>query len=827
MRTLPILLLILASCQKVEYPFHSPGVLDLRAINENEIVTLDGPIRFYSGEFNGESQSSDKDYTYVQVPGAWNLYQTEQGAFGPTGFGTFAFKVLLPDDLRQLGIRLSDIGTAYRLYVDGHLIGQRGAPGKNPETHVPDVGQEVYLIRADSQAIEVRLEVSNFSYRKGGIWNPITIGSAQAITRKNWKDSSVQTLLVGILLIMGLYHCGFFLIRKQETSLFFFGLSCFLVALRELTLGPRLLPLLLPEISWVNYLRLEYSCFFLALPAFAFYIQSLFARYFWKQISYFFLGLSLLASLIVWVSPPLFFTKLVPYFQYVVLAFIIYGIVGLIRAATRQESGARTLLVSGIIMAITVINDAMLVRHFYSGPRVVALGQIQFVIAQAFMLALRFSRSMKRIEDYNRTIQQRNSNLMQQKSSLELRTIYDDLTGLGNRSLLMDTLEQNIRNLPETSFSLLLLNLDDFRKVNDSAGHVVGDTILVEISRRLKYQIPARDQLFRLEGDEFAIIHWHPGQLREALQFASRLRGLFASPMEIGESAFRTTFSIGVAHFPEHGQTPLMLFRSADSAVMQAKQAGKNREEEFDSERDMEHRIRLDLSERLEQAIRGQELSLHFQPIVDLKTGRTTGAEALLRWEEPELGFVAPDVFIPIAEETGQIRKLGKLVLQDSARALARWTRFQPDFCISVNISPGQLNHGELLEDLRSLISEHNIDPHNLKLEITENLLLEDKNISLLNSARALGVRLVMDDFGTGYSSFGYLQKGLFEILKIDKSFLLRFSENNAQPLIRAMVQMAHSLNMEVVAEGIETEEIAEFLRQLDCEMGQGYLYSN
>ena len=232
MRTLPILLLILASCQKVEYPFHSPGVLDLRAINENEIVTLDGPIRFYSGEFNGESQSSDKDYTYVQVPGAWNLYQTEQGAFGPTGFGTFAFKVLLPDDLRQLGIRLSDIGTAYRLYVDGHLIGQRGAPGKNPETHVPDVGQEVYLIRADSQAIEVRLEVSNFSYRKGGIWNPITIGSAQAITRKNWKDSSVQTLLVGILLIMGLYHCGFFLIRKQETSLFFFGLSCFLVALR-------------------------------------------------------------------------------------------------------------------------------------------------------------------------------------------------------------------------------------------------------------------------------------------------------------------------------------------------------------------------------------------------------------------------------------------------------------------------------------------------------------------------------------------------------------------------------------------------------------------
>ncbi|MEQ8352969.1 MAG: EAL domain-containing protein [Leptospiraceae bacterium] len=821
-----LLPLLILNCQKQESAFAAPGIIDLRNTSDSQVVTIHGPVRFYPNQLLSETEFQGNASSLVQIPGSWNLYPTEEGPFGNSGYGTFEFTVLLSQKSR-LGIKMSDIGTAYRLYVDRELLGHRGKVGRTANQHEPDVGEELFQFKPRSNTVMVHVEVSNFSYRKGGVWNPITIGDSYAVGRMNWRDSSVQTLMVGILLIMGLYHCGFFLIRKQETALFFFGLSCFLVALRELTLGPRLLPLLLPEVSWVGYLRMEYFCFFLALPVFAYYGKALFPRYFYNPVSLLYLAISVFACGLTLFTEPLFFSHIIPYFQYVMLTFIIYGLVGLIRAATRTESGARTLLVSSIIMAATVVHDTLLVRHYYDGPRIVALGQIQFVVAQAFMLALRFSRSMRRVETYNQTMQQRNDNLLQLKSSLELRSLYDDLTGVGNRSLLMDTIEKLIRENPDEQFSLMLLDIDDFRKVNDSAGHIVGDTMLIEIARRLKYKMPARDQLFRLEGDEFAVIHYHSGSSEETRRFGSRLRDIFSQPVEIGESSFQTTVSVGIAHFPEHGQTPLMLFRSADSAVIHAKREGKDREEEFDSESDMEHRIRLDLSERLEQAIRNQELSVYFQPIVDLKTSSIIGGEALLRWQEPELGFVAPDVFIPIAEETGQIRQLGGLVLEESMAALARWNNIRNDFSINVNISPGQLNRGDLRSRLRSLIEEHSVNPANIKLEITENLLLQDKNIDLLQNVRELGIRLVMDDFGTGYSSFAYLQKNLFEVLKIDKSFMLRLlDDEKAAPLVRAMVQMAHSLGLEVVAEGIETQEIADYMAELNCEMGQGYLYS-
>ncbi|MCB1166958.1 MAG: bifunctional diguanylate cyclase/phosphodiesterase, partial [Leptospiraceae bacterium] len=423
-------------------------------------------------------------------------------------------------------------------------------------------------------------------------------------------------------------------------------------------------------------------------------------------------------------------------------------------------------------------------------------------------------------------IEQRNDNLQQQKSTLEIRAAYDDLTGLGNRTLLMDSLQKQIQEFPDNPFSLLLMDLDNFRRVNDTAGHVVGDTILVEVARRLKYAMPDRDQLFRLEGDEFAIIHRNVTSQQEVRQYTGRLRSVFDQSFDIGETSFRTTASFGIAHYPQHGQTPLMLYRSADSAVILAKSSGKNREMEFDSEQDTEHRIRLDLSERLEQAIRKSELSLYFQPIVDLRSRQTIGAEALLRWKEPELGFVAPDVFIPIAEETGQILEIGRLVLAQALEALSQWNRVAPGFSVSVNVSPGELGRPGLISDVSALLARYQVEPANLKLEITETMLMEDKNISLLHSLRELGVRLVMDDFGTGYSSFAYLQKFLFDVLKIDKSFVLRLgTDDTVQPLVQAMIQMAHSLRMQVVAEGIETDEVATFLTNESCEMGQGYLY--
>ncbi|MCB1306496.1 MAG: EAL domain-containing protein, partial [Leptospiraceae bacterium] len=204
-------------------------------------------------------------------------------------------------------------------------------------------------------------------------------------------------------------------------------------------------------------------------------------------------------------------------------------------------------------------------------------------------------------------------------------------------------------------------------------------------------------------------IHRNVTSQQEVRQYTGRLRSVFDQSFDIGETSFRTTASFGIAHYPQHGQTPLMLYRSADSAVILAKSSGKNREMEFDSEQDTEHRIRLDLSERLEQAIRKSELSLYFQPIVDLRSRQTIGAEALLRWKEPELGFVAPDVFIPIAEETGQILEIGRLVLAQALEALSQWNRVAPGFSVSVNVSPGELGRPGLISDVSALLARYQV----------------------------------------------------------------------------------------------------------------------
>ncbi|MCB1167940.1 MAG: 7TM-DISM domain-containing protein, partial [Leptospiraceae bacterium] len=377
-----VFILLFSGCNQPRLVFERPGSVDLRSeLSAGKTIQLDGLYRFYPGVFLSQNPEAT-NYIAAPVPGPWDLYSLPGNKrMGPTGFGTFELEVKVPQAKDRLALDVSDIGTAYRLYIDGELVGEKGKAASDPARHRPEVGQEIYHFVSKGPLLDIRLEVSNFSYRKGGIWNPITIGPAGDIVRDDSLDRSIQILLIGILLIMGLYHSGFFLIRKQETSLFFFGVACFLIAVRELTLGPRLLPLLVPYFSWAAYLRLEYICFFLALPTFAYYLWALFPGYFSIMAARFFLFCGVVSTVFVCSSQPLLFSSIIPYFQILSLVFLLYGLGAAIRAALHGHSGARTILVSGGIMGLTVIHDALLLHYVVEGQRMVALGQIQFVVA--------------------------------------------------------------------------------------------------------------------------------------------------------------------------------------------------------------------------------------------------------------------------------------------------------------------------------------------------------------------------------------------------------------------------------------------------------------
>lgn len=404
---------------------------------------------------------------------------------------------------------------------------------------------------------------------------------------------------------------------------------------------------------------------------------------------------------------------------------------------------------------------------------------------------------------------------------------HDGLTGLPNRSLLQERLEHTLALCERTlePLALLALDLDRFKAVNDIFGHAAGDQVLQTVAQILRRCVRGSDTVARVGGDEFIILQVGASQPDGAHALAHRILECFREEMNPAQDPTAVGVSIGVAVYPQDGSTAASLHTAADTALYRAKSLGRNMVVFFDAEMDVEVRQRRQLESDLRHAITRGELNLVYQPLIDTTHGRPSGYEALLRWRHPERGNVPPDVFIPIAEETGVILPIGEWVLRKACCDAASW---EEPLTLAVNISAVQLQVATLEAPLRSALKDSGLEPSRLELEVTETALMKDREaaVRILQAIKEMGVRVVMDDFGTGYSSLSNLQCFPFDKIKIDRSFIQAMKEDNAaRSIIRAIVGIGRSLALPVVAEGIETEEQHRMVVEEGCPMAQGYLY--
>jgi diguanylate cyclase (GGDEF)-like protein len=410
---------------------------------------------------------------------------------------------------------------------------------------------------------------------------------------------------------------------------------------------------------------------------------------------------------------------------------------------------------------------------------------------------------------------------------------HDALTQLPNRALFMDRLQRATevqRRHPESFFAVLFLDLDRFKLVNDSLGHVLGDELLVAVARRLCQTMRSSDTVARLGGDEFAVLIEGIEHAADTVRAARRIQDALATPFQLDGHEIFTTVSIGIAVSTTGYEQPQDLLRDADIAMYRAKAGGKARHEVFDTAMHERTVTLLQFETDLRRAIERNELRVHYQPLFDLRTGALTGFEALVRWQRGET-LVAAQEIVSVAEETGLIVSIGEWVLQESLRQMREWdlaglTGGTLD--LHVNLSPRQLLHPNVVERIQELIAASGIEPQRLHLEVTESLLIDnaDAAAELLRALREVRVGLSLDDFGTGYSSLSSLRQFPFDMLKIDRSFLTDTDARRADEIVRTISTLARVLGMNVTVEGLETADQAERMRGLGVDFGQGFYFA-
>ncbi|HEY9702326.1 MAG TPA: EAL domain-containing protein, partial [Allocoleopsis sp.] len=413
--------------------------------------------------------------------------------------------------------------------------------------------------------------------------------------------------------------------------------------------------------------------------------------------------------------------------------------------------------------------------------------------------------------------------------------LHDALTGLPNRNLFMDRLEQKIKHSkrhPQYLFAVFFIDLDRFKMVNDSLGHGIGDEFLQQVAKMLESCLNSADTVARFGGDEFTILIDDIQEANEALIIADRILNKFSKTFLVKDQTIFSSASIGIVIANKDYDNGTDLLRDADIAMYRSKELGKGRYCLFDQEMYEQNLKIIQIDKDLRYALKRNEFKLNYQPIIDLKTNELAGFEALIRWYHPERGLIPPDQFIPIAEDTGLIVAIGHWVLQEACQQLRIWqTQFPKaeSLKMSINIASGQIRSPDLLEKLDKVIAETGIDSSKISLEITETTMINqgEETIIKLEQLRDRNIHLSLDDFGQGYSSLSYLHRFPVNTLKIDRTFVDQMSlggQNMA--IVRTIIILAHTLNMEVVAEGVETQTQARILTDLGCEFGQGYLFS-
>ncbi|MGH8325216.1 MAG: putative bifunctional diguanylate cyclase/phosphodiesterase, partial [Steroidobacteraceae bacterium] len=438
----------------------------------------------------------------------------------------------------------------------------------------------------------------------------------------------------------------------------------------------------------------------------------------------------------------------------------------------------------------------------------------------------------EQVEALENVVAARTETLEAANRQLRHLATHDALTGLPNRVLLDDRLAQAIAHAGRDSqpCALLVVDLDRFKQINDSLGHRTGDAVLNEVARRLTTVVRDIDTVARTGGDEFIVVVSPTTVGEDVSAIAQRINDTVRQPMPMCGVELHVTASVGIALYPTHAQSAESLIARADGAMYCAKQRGRNTVQCFAAGMDATTVARVSLESDLHRAVEGKQFELHYQPKADIETGDVSSAEALIRWRHPRRGLVDPEEFIPIAEECGLIGEIGAWVLQEACRQCAAWRLDGlPMQRVAVNVAAPQFRRGDLLDVIRGALADCGLDPCCLEIELTESAVMTnpEESAAILEHLSRMGVIVSVDDFGTGYSSINYLRRFPIDKLKIDRSFVKGVGEQTEDgSIVEAIISLAHSLRLKVVAEGVETSEQLQFLRELGCDQYQGYHFS-
>ncbi|TWC41564.1 diguanylate cyclase (GGDEF)-like protein [Pseudomonas sp. SJZ079] len=507
-----------------------------------------------------------------------------------------------------------------------------------------------------------------------------------------------------------------------------------------------------------------------------------------------------------------------------------------------RNIGLLVLLICLVAISISVPLLLVLIRNRFLKP-VERLNQALAAMGKQSQLIQVPVQSEDEIGELSRSFNRMSLDLHQSSEQIHNLAFRDSLTGLPNRLMFIKTLRREIETARQRRgrFALLFLDLDNFKHVNDTLGHPAGDQLLIKVTEIFQSNLRGYDYLSRpvgievdrdmarLGGDEFTLLLNHPEAEHLAGPVAERVIKALSEPIDLDGTACYVGCSVGIAIYPDDGRTVEDLVKHADLAMYQAKARGRSTYQFFSSAIAAHSQQRVLLDQRLHTAVETLNFQLHYQPIIDSRSMRVVSVEALIRWNDPELGQVPPDRFIPLAEENGLILPIGAWVMEEAARQLAAWKKAGlPPLRVAINVSSLQLGQSGFARQITQVLNKYQLSAGDLYVELTETAVLQGREQVLENlyALRSLGIQIALDDFGTGYSSLSYLQTLPIDILKIDRSFILNLQENNNGVILSAIITMAHSLGMQVVAEGVEDHDHLAFLIAEGCDLLQGYLFS-
>ena len=502
------------------------------------------------------------------------------------------------------------------------------------------------------------------------------------------------------------------------------------------------------------------------------------------------------------------------------MMFLVVLPFGAFRFTTRDFLVATGLVLAGYLLVINIM--------MWAKPAAVNVPIEAYRWLTMALVLPCFSLVAGRISELRRRLRRTHEELSSALAMIQKMATHDALTGLPNRALFNEALVHAIGQAQRhrRALALFFLDVDRFKNINDTLGHPVGDRVLLEVGRRLGAAVRASDMVARLGGDEFVLLVEDFTDTRDLADIAGKILDAFGPTFTVDGQELALSASIGICTFPEDGHDAQTLLSNADIAMYRAKEQGRNRHCFYAADLNKLSQERLALEAALKHALDRDEIEIHYQPKIEFGGGRVTGVEALIRWRHPQLGLLLPDRFVPLAEETGLIVPIGYWTLRKVCERLRRWKEQGLSLSIAVNLSAGQFHQPELVKELAAILWSTGAPAQHLELEITETMVMKDPDraVGVMEQLRAMGVRLSIDDFGTGHSSLGYLKRFPIDRLKVDRSFVRELPHNGDDAAItRAVIALAHSLKMTVVAEGVEDQQQFDMLREQGCDEFQGY----